>query len=164
MVGGSGTLVILLSSKLGYSGAGPLAAIMIPLIASICWKLQGWSKNYVSWKNISETGSQLHTSNLIVCLFQNPVIRIIHTMWITIQPLLFGLIGTEIKFDKIQLSLVWMGSLVVLAALLVHFLFNNEFTQVVKTIFSCWENQDTFCTRYYFIWVKRLLMERFIGF
>lgn len=48
MVGGSGTLVILLSGKLGYSGSGPLAAIMIPLIALVCWKSQGWSKKDVS--------------------------------------------------------------------------------------------------------------------
>ncbi|KAK7582285.1 hypothetical protein V9T40_013730 [Parthenolecanium corni] len=98
MVGGSGTLVILLSSKMGYAGSGPLAAIMIPLIASVCWKLQGWSKDY------------------------NPVSSIIHISWIAIQPLLFGLIGTEIRFEKIQLSLVWMGSLVVLAALWIRIL------------------------------------------
>lgn len=58
-------------------------------------------------------------STEVIFILQNPVIRIIHSIWITIQPLLFGLIGTDIKFDKIQLSLVWLGSLVVFSALLV---------------------------------------------
>lgn len=48
MVGGGSLVFVLLFTELGYSGAGPLAAIIAPFIAALCWKWQGWSSTYVS--------------------------------------------------------------------------------------------------------------------
>lgn len=85
MVGGGGLVSVLGSNMIGYSGSGPLATIILSFLASLCWKWQGWSNTY------------------------NPVAEVYSTVWIFLQPLLFGLIGTEIKFTDIDMQLIWQG-------------------------------------------------------
>lgn len=48
MIGGGSLVFVLLFTDFGFSGAGPLAAIIAPFIAALCWKWQGWSSTYVS--------------------------------------------------------------------------------------------------------------------
>ncbi len=48
MIGGGGLVAVLLSNVWGYSGSGPLAAIILSFLSSLCWKWQGWSNTYVS--------------------------------------------------------------------------------------------------------------------
>ncbi|KAK7582286.1 hypothetical protein V9T40_013731 [Parthenolecanium corni] len=90
MVGGGGLVAVLIGDKYGYSGSGPLASIILSFIASLCWKWQGWSNEY------------------------NPVADVYDELWILLQPLLFGLIGTDIVFDRVDKSAI-LNALGVLA-------------------------------------------------
>ncbi|XKL63590.1 hypothetical protein PGB90_005954 [Kerria lacca] len=96
MVGAGGLVAVLISTLYGYSGSGPLAAIILSFIASLCWKWQGWTNTY------------------------NPVADVFNNFWGIMQPLLFGLIGTEIRIENIQMSLVWHGLTVVGFGLLIR--------------------------------------------
>ena len=59
----------------------------------------------------------------MVCVFslrlQNPVADVINNFWGIMQPLLFGLIGTEIRLETIQLSLLLQGMAVLAFGLFV---------------------------------------------
>ena len=48
MIGGGGLVFVLGGQMIGYSGSGPLAAIISSFLASLCWKWQGWSNTHVS--------------------------------------------------------------------------------------------------------------------
>ncbi|KAK7590370.1 hypothetical protein V9T40_001983 [Parthenolecanium corni] len=96
MVGGGSLVFVLLFTEFGYSGAGPLAAIISPFIAALCWKWQGWSSTY------------------------NPVADVYNDVWGILQPLLFGLIGAEIRFEEIKVSLIWLGTAVLMIGLVVR--------------------------------------------
>lgn len=97
IVGGGGVAAILLSSRCGYSGSGPLATIILSFIAQLCWKWQGW-------------------------VTYNPVADVFHNIWSIMQPLLFGLIGTEIKLNLIKMELIGLGFVVLLFSLFIRFL------------------------------------------
>ncbi|XP_065224147.1 sodium/hydrogen exchanger 9B2-like isoform X2 [Planococcus citri] len=85
MVGGGGLVCVLGGQLIGYAGAGPLAAIISTFLASLCWKWQGWSNTY------------------------NPVQDVFSNIWIVLEPLLLGLIGTEINFADISLNSLWQA-------------------------------------------------------
>lgn len=53
---------------------------------------------------------------------QNPVGDIFGKMWLVLQPLFFGLIGTEVKFADINVDLLWQGVAVIGFGLIVSFL------------------------------------------
>lgn len=42
-------------------------------------------------------------------------------LWGVLQPLLFGLIGAEIRFEEIELSIVWLGTCVLMIGLVVSY-------------------------------------------
>ncbi|XP_065223901.1 sodium/hydrogen exchanger 9B2-like isoform X3 [Planococcus citri] len=96
MVGGGGLVCVLGGQMFGYSGSGTLAAIISSFLASLCWKWQGWSNNY------------------------NPVGDIFGKMWLILQPLFFGLIGTEVKLNAIDVNLVLQGTAIIGFGLLVR--------------------------------------------
>lgn len=98
IVGGGGLTAVLLSTLYGYAGSGPLAAIILSFIAQLCWKWQGWSNTY------------------------NPVATVFNNFWGIMQPLLFGLIGTEIRLDQIKMELIGLGLAVLMFGLFVRIL------------------------------------------
>ncbi|KAK7603923.1 hypothetical protein V9T40_004196 [Parthenolecanium corni] len=90
MIGGGGLFLVLASPLIGYDGMGPLACIVSAFVACISWKWQGWSPSY------------------------NPVRDIFDSLWILLQPALFGLIGAEIdllvlRVDDVTNSLLVIG-------------------------------------------------------
>uniref|UniRef100_A0A146L6D7 Mitochondrial sodium/hydrogen exchanger 9B2 n=1 Tax=Lygus hesperus TaxID=30085 RepID=A0A146L6D7_LYGHE len=95
---GAGSLgAVLGSEKIHYGGAGPLACITSAFIASFAWKNQGWSNSY------------------------HPVADNFSTIWLFIQPVLFGLIGAEIDLLALHSETIAMGFIVVFGALIVRF-------------------------------------------
>ncbi|XP_065223902.1 sodium/hydrogen exchanger 9B2-like isoform X4 [Planococcus citri] len=85
MVGAGGLVFVLGGQMIGYSGAGPLAAIISSFLASLSWKWQGWSNTH------------------------NPVEDVFSNVWTIVEPLLLGLIGTEINFADIGLDSLWQA-------------------------------------------------------
>ncbi|XP_065223892.1 putative SLC9B1-like protein SLC9B1P1 [Planococcus citri] len=83
---GAGSLVCVLGSQMiGYPSAGPIAAIISSFLASSSWKWQGWSN------------------------IHSPVEDVFCNIWAILEPLLFGLIGTEFDFANISLNLLWQA-------------------------------------------------------
>ncbi|RZF34445.1 hypothetical protein LSTR_LSTR016318, partial [Laodelphax striatellus] len=93
MVGGGGLVAVLGSHLIGYAGAGPLACITASFTASLCWKMQGWSSSH------------------------NPVADVYSTIWLILQPMLFGLIGAEIDLTQLRLDTLGYGMAVIFGAL-----------------------------------------------
>jgi len=90
----SGGLVALFGAHwLKYDGAGGLATIIMAFVAGMQWRKEGWGDH-------------------------NPVTKVFTKMWIILEPLIFGLIGTEIQIDKIDPETLGWGILVLLTALL----------------------------------------------
>ena len=57
--------------------------------------------------------------NTVIVNLQNPVAEVINNFWGIMQPLLFGLIGTEIRIEKINMSLIGQGMGVLMFGLFV---------------------------------------------
>jgi len=90
----SGGLVALFGAHwLKYDGAGGLATIIMAFVAGMQWRKEGWGDH-------------------------NPVTKVFTKMWIILEPLIFGLIGTEIQIDKIDPETLGWGILVLVTALL----------------------------------------------
>jgi len=90
----SGGLVALFGAHwLKYDGAGGLATIIMAFVAGMQWRKEGWGDH-------------------------NPVTKVFTKMWIILEPLIFGLIGTEIQIDKIEPETLGWGILVLVTALL----------------------------------------------
>ncbi|TRY75264.1 hypothetical protein TCAL_08307 [Tigriopus californicus] len=91
-----GCLVCLFGSKLvHFPGAGALAVLVMSFVAGFGWRKQGWSDDNLVSKYLSH-------------------------LWMIFQPLLFGLIGTEIKVGEIDQSTIGLGLAVVLISLTVR--------------------------------------------
>ncbi|RUS73417.1 hypothetical protein EGW08_018823 [Elysia chlorotica] len=78
-------LAIFGSNKIDCSGAGPLAALTLPFVAALRWR--------------SEFPEGV----------KNPVEDVIAVLWMIFQPLLFGLIGAEVKISSLNGSTVGLG-------------------------------------------------------
>ena len=90
----SGGLVALFGAHwLKYDGAGGLATIIMAFVAGMQWRKEGWGDH-------------------------NPVTKVFTKMWIILEPLIFGLIGTEIQIDKIDPETLGWGILVLVTALI----------------------------------------------
>jgi len=83
LVGGS-LLALFGSTKVGLPGSGALAVLVMGFVTGLGWRRQGWGDD-------------------------NPVSRALASMWIVLQPLLFGLIGTEIQVSKLEVETVGYG-------------------------------------------------------
>ena len=92
---GGGLVALYGAHLIHYDGAGGLAAIILAFIASMQWRKEGWGDH-------------------------NPVSNIFTKMWIILEPVIFALIGTEIQIDKIDLSTLGFGILVLVGALLIR--------------------------------------------
>eukprot|EP00088_Acartia_fossae_P039215 TRINITY_DN4080_c0_g1_i4.p1 TRINITY_DN4080_c0_g1~~TRINITY_DN4080_c0_g1_i4.p1 ORF type:complete len:584 (-),score=105.68 TRINITY_DN4080_c0_g1_i4:743-2494(-) len=79
-----GLLALLGSAKADVPGAGALAVLTMGFVAGLGWRSQGWED-------------------------KNPVCDHLASLWLLFQPLLFGLIGTEIKISELDGSTVGRG-------------------------------------------------------
>jgi len=92
----SGGLIALFGAHwLKYDGAGGLATIIMAFVAGMQWRKEGWGDH-------------------------NPVTKVFTKMWIILEPLIFGLIGTEIQIDKIDPETLGWGILVLVTALVIR--------------------------------------------
>ena len=69
-----GLIALFGSQQLQLSGAGALAVLVMAFVAGVGWRRRGWTND---------------EDNFVAKDFAN--------MWIVFQPILFGLIGTEIR-------------------------------------------------------------------
>ena len=72
LIVGGGLLAVFGSNKADVPGAGALAVLTMGFVAGLGWRVQGYKDD-------------------------NPVCKNLANLWVVFQPLLFGLIGTEIK-------------------------------------------------------------------
>jgi len=82
-----GCVAVFGSIKVGYPGAGALAAVVMAFVAGLGWKKQGLSYE------------------------QNPVKDHFQTMWIFFQTFLFGLMGSSINITQLDPTTVGYGLL-----------------------------------------------------
>ncbi|XP_069677232.1 sodium/hydrogen exchanger 9B2-like isoform X3 [Periplaneta americana] len=85
LLGSMGLLLVFGVDALGYTGAGPLGCIVAAFVASHGWTAQ------------DSDGSQNSVSSGFV------------TLWVVFQPVLFGLIGTEINLSVLEAETVGLG-------------------------------------------------------
>ena len=90
-----GLIAIFGSEMLHYAGAGGLATVVMGTVAGIEWRNGGWGVH-------------------------NPVTTTFSRMWIILEPILFGLIGTAIQVDKINSETFGLSILIVILALLLR--------------------------------------------
>jgi len=93
-----GIVAIFGGRALNYPGAGPLACLTSGLVANTSWRQRsGWGKQE-----------------------PNPVAEMLGGLWILFEPLLFGLIGSQIILGQLEPRLVGFGLLVMFLALLIR--------------------------------------------
>ena len=81
------------SSLVEMHSSGPLGVLTLAFVASYGWRRQGYDDD-------------------------NPVALIFNYLWLVFQPLIFGLIGTEIDIFQIKLTTVGYGVIVIIGGLL----------------------------------------------
>ncbi|PSN35039.1 Sodium/hydrogen exchanger 9B2 [Blattella germanica] len=86
LLGGGGVLVLFGTEAIGYDGAGPLGCVVAAFVASHGWRKQGYTDD------------------------NNPVGACFSVFWTIFQPILFGLIGTEIDLYFLDLRTVGLGA------------------------------------------------------
>ena len=96
LVGGA-LLALFGLGRAGLPGSGPLAVLVLAFTAGLGWRAQGWPDS-------------------------NPVTTTLAAAWQVLQPLLFGLIGSEIRLEALQAGTVGWGGLCLAAGLLVRLL------------------------------------------
>lgn len=89
----AGLVAIFGSKKIHFSGAGALGCLALAFVAGVGWRKQGL------------TGEAGHVAGYFA------------SMWKFFCPLLFGLIGTEIKISELEMSTVGWGCVVLAASL-----------------------------------------------
>jgi NhaP-type Na+/H+ or K+/H+ antiporter len=94
LVGGA-LLALFGSDVAGLPGSGALAVLVMAFVAGVGWRGQGWGDN-------------------------NPVTQALATAWLVLQPLLFGLIGTEIQVTALDMGTVGWGVVVLCCGLAIR--------------------------------------------
>jgi len=94
LVGGA-LLALFGSDVVGLPGSGALAVLVMAFVAGMGWRRQGWGD-------------------------KNPVTDTLASSWIILQPLLFGLIGTEIQIQALDFSTVGWGVVVLCCGLIIR--------------------------------------------
>ena len=101
----------MINLQLNFGGAGAMGCLTTAFVAGIGWRNQGWSDSKVRYvsvllfaKSLTIKTLDLLTPSLITAdsfSFQHPVKKSFNFLWAFLQPLLFGLIGTEIEVSII---------------------------------------------------------------
>jgi len=94
LVGGA-LLALFGSDVVGLPGSGALAVLVMAFVSGVGWRSQGWGDN-------------------------NPVTQALAAAWVVLQPLLFGLIGTEIQVAALDGGTVGWGVVVLCCGLMVR--------------------------------------------
>jgi len=94
LVGGA-LLALFGSDVVGLPGSGALAVLVMAFVSGVGWRRQGWGDN-------------------------NPVTQALAAAWVVLQPLLFGLIGTEIQVAALDGGTVGWGVVVLCCGLMVR--------------------------------------------
>jgi len=94
LVGGA-LLALFGSDVVGLPGSGALAVLVLAFVSGVGWRRQGWGDN-------------------------NPVTQALAAAWVVLQPLLFGLIGTEIQVAALDGGTVGWGVVVLCCGLIVR--------------------------------------------
>jgi NhaP-type Na+/H+ or K+/H+ antiporter len=85
MLFGGGLIAVLGSEQIGYGGAGPLGCITAAFVSCYFWTKQGWE------------------------IKDNPVASAFEIFWMIFEPILFGLAGSQIKFNELDHDTVGIG-------------------------------------------------------
>ena len=94
MIGGA--LMALFGSEVVHvEGSGGLAVLVMGFVAGIGWRSQGWKDD-------------------------NPVTDALANIWLVFQPLLFGLIGTELQVEALDAETVAWGLIVITGGLMIR--------------------------------------------
>ncbi|RUS84137.1 hypothetical protein EGW08_008111 [Elysia chlorotica] len=104
-----GLLSIFGSHKVGWAGAGPLAALTLPFVAALRWRAELAEGEKVEFDKGVKMG---YASRLVGCFLvgeNNPVQDVVGVLWMIFQPLLFGLIGAEVKINSLSGGTVGLG-------------------------------------------------------
>ncbi|ESO89178.1 hypothetical protein LOTGIDRAFT_210172 [Lottia gigantea] len=75
-----GLFVLFGSRAAGYAGAGPLGCLTMPFVAAFKWRQE-----------------------------RDPIESAVGVLWMIFQPLLFGLIGAQVKIEEIEIQTVGLG-------------------------------------------------------
>ncbi|XP_073988272.1 sodium/hydrogen exchanger 9B2-like isoform X2 [Rhodnius prolixus] len=86
--------------EIGFPSGGPLSCFVAGATSTFCWKTQGWSASY------------------------NPVLKFESKLWnLLMEPLLFGLVGTEIDLTITDISEVFAAIGIFLIIILLRAIF-----------------------------------------
>lgn len=84
------------SERMGYQGAGPVAALTIGMVCAKTWAMQGWD------------------------IKENAPLTFFHTIWIVIEPVLFGVTGA-VNLNDIEINTVVTATAILGFSLVVKF-------------------------------------------
>lgn len=99
------------SDAIGYGGAGALGCIVAAFVASFGWRKQGWTFN---------VPTTFRSLPFLIIFLQNPVRSNFVLLWKFFEPISFGLIGMEVNFEILDVTIVLWGTLVMVVPLLVN--------------------------------------------
>lgn len=99
MLFGGGLIAVLGSEHIGYGGAGPLGCVTAAFVSCYVWTKQGWEVE------------------------DNPVATAFEIFWMIFEPILFGLTGTQIKFNELDRDTVGIGLACLLAGIIIRIIF-----------------------------------------
>ncbi|XP_046367310.2 sodium/hydrogen exchanger 9B2-like isoform X1 [Haliotis rufescens] len=85
MLVGFGLMAIFLSTYLKWAGSGPLGCLTLAFVAALKWR-----------KEFKEGE-------------QNPIENVVGVLWMIFQPLLFGLIASEVEISSIDKNTIGLG-------------------------------------------------------
>jgi NhaP-type Na+/H+ or K+/H+ antiporter len=94
LVGGA-LLALFGSDVVGLPGSGALAVLVMAFVSGLGWRRQGWGDN-------------------------NPVTMALDSAWVLLEPLMFGLIGTEIQVAALDMGTVGWGVVVICCGLIIR--------------------------------------------
>ncbi|CAH0557631.1 unnamed protein product [Brassicogethes aeneus] len=98
-----GMVSIFGSELLGYGGAGPLCCVTAAFISIYCWSTLGWETE------------------------DNPATTAFEIFWMIMEPILFGITGSQVKLNELDGNVVLIG---------LGVLFLGLFVRIVVTILA----------------------------
>jgi NhaP-type Na+/H+ or K+/H+ antiporter len=90
-----GLIAIFGSNSIHYDGAGGIATIIMAFVAGLKWRNEGWDEH-------------------------NPVTKMFRRMWVILEPVIFGLIGTELQVSKISPHTIGLSISILFVAVVIR--------------------------------------------
>ena len=114
----AGLIAVFGSKLIGFSGAGALGCLTVAFVAGYRWRQTKWNFELVTLSPFFVFNERKQCIGLQV----KPA-TVFNYLWIIFQPLLFGLIGSEVDLEKIQPDTVGLAMAVMICGLIVRILF-----------------------------------------